>query len=172
MSGITDDPANRIHAIFENIVDRHYEKQERTRRSDGDIYRSIHRRLFTRLRTLNLQKELHEDVKVEGEHFDHTFKLGWQNGTKQFLEPISFDYTQGHELVEKAYVWSGRLNDLGQHQDFRMTGVVAPPQEQALLGHYEEALKILRESPLIREIVPEDQFENFMPQIEHDLAHE
>jgi hypothetical protein len=53
-----------------------------------------------------------------------------------------------------------------------MTGVVAPPQEQALLGHYEEALKILRESPLIREIVPEDQFENFMPQIEHDLAHE
>lgn len=170
MGGITDDPAMRVKAIFVNIVDRHYEKQERTRRSEYDIYRSVHRRLFARLKQIDLKKEIHEDVKVEGEHFGHTFKLGWQNGTSQFLEPISFDYTQGHELVEKAYVWSGRLTDLGRNQEFKMTGVVAPPREHALFGHYEEAIKILKESPRVREIVPEDEFDQFVPEIERDLA--
>lgn len=85
-------------------------------------------------------------------------------------EPISFDYTKGGELVEKAYAWSGRLSDLGRRLDFRMTGVVAPPQDESLLEKYDEAISILRESPKVRNIIPEDEFDRFVPEIERDLA--
>jgi NADPH-dependent curcumin reductase CurA len=113
---------------------------------------------------------LEKDVPLEGEHFGYKFKLGWQNGTKQFLEPISFDYKNGADVVEKAYTWSGRLNDLGKRNEFRMTGVVAPPQDESLLKHYAEAIMILRESPKVRGIIAIDEFDKFMPEIEKDLA--
>jgi hypothetical protein len=85
-------------------------------------------------------------------------------------EPISFNYTKGAELVEKAYAQSGRLPDLGRSLDFRMTGVVAPPQDETLLEKYNEALAILRESPKVRSFVPENEFDRFVPEIERDLA--
>ena len=50
-----------------------------------------------------------------------------------------------------------------------MTGVVAPPQHQDLLRYYEEAVKILEESPSIREVVPEDKFDAFVTKIEREL---
>src|SRR5205807_5394903 len=106
----------------------------------------------------------------KGVHFGYTFRLGWQNRTSQFLEPISFDYTKGAELVDKAYTWSGRLQDLSQKAEFRMTGVVAPPRNRELLKRYDEALKILRESPCVRNIIPEHEFDKFVPEIERDLA--
>jgi hypothetical protein len=170
ISGITDDPALRVKAVFSDIVERHYDKQERRRRSENDIYRDVHKLLFERLKKRGLQRRVQRDVEVLGEHFGHKFKLGWQNGTRQFLEPISFDYTHGAELIDKAYVWSGRLADLGRNKDFKLTGIVAPPQEKELLRHYEEALAILRESQVVRHLIPEDQFEQALPEIEREVA--
>src|SRR5207302_8220012 len=77
MGGIAEEPVIRLKAIFADIVDRHYEKSERTRRSEHDIYRSMHKRLLQRLRTENLHKEIHENIEVQSQHFGHTFKLGW-----------------------------------------------------------------------------------------------
>lgn len=170
MGGVAEDLPIRLRAIFANIVDRHYEKRNRVRRDESDIYRDMHRQLIHALRRGDLIEKLETDVKVEGEHFDHKFKIGWQNGTRQFLEPISFDYTQGVDLIEKAYVWSGRLQDLSKHANFRMTGVVAPPTNEHLLRYYGEAIKILQESPNIRTIVEEDEFDTFLPEIKDELA--
>lgn len=172
MGGVAEDLSIRVRAIFANIVDRHYEKRERSRRTEHEIYRDMHKRLVQTLRKLDLLKKLESDIVIQGQHFGHKFRIGWQNGTQQFLEPISFDYSQGMDLVEKAYVWSGRLQDLSKQTKFKMTGVVAPPANEQLKKYYDEALKILEESPSIRTIVEEDKFESFLPEIKQDLLAE
>jgi hypothetical protein len=166
MGGVTPDPEQRLRKIFDRIVDRHVGRHERTRRDEKDIYQN----LIARLQQRHLVDRLERDVPVKGEHFDYTFKLGWQNGKPQYLEPISFDYTKGGELIEKAYAWSGRLSDLSKGRDFSLTSVVAPPQQENLRRHYQEALKILKESPTVRKVIEENEIEKFMPEIEHDLA--
>ena len=86
------------------------------------------------------------------------------------MEPISFDYTTGTEVREKAYTWSGRLNDLGKKNEFKMTGVVAPPQDPNLMPQYAEAVKVLLESKRVRRIIAIEEFDAFVPEIEKDLA--
>lgn len=166
MAGVATNPEQRLDKIYRSIIERHFNKQERVRRDETHIYQDLVRRLQNR----SLAERLQQNVSVEGQHFNYTFKLGWQNGTPQFLEPISFDYTKGAELVDKAYSWSGRLSDLGKGLNFKMTGIVAPPQDPNLLEKYEEALEILRESPAVRSIVPESEFDSFVPEIERDLS--
>jgi hypothetical protein len=166
MGGVAADPEERLRKIFDSIINRHSGRHDRTRRDEGQIYQN----LITRLQRRRLADKLQKDVELEGEHFDYKFKLGWQNGTKQFLEPISFDYATGSDVVEKAYTWSGRLQDLGKRNDFMMTGVVAPPQDEKLLKDYAEAVLVLKDSPRVRSVVTIDEFDRFMPEIERDLA--
>jgi hypothetical protein len=169
MGGAAEDPDGRLIELFTEIVDRHFGRVERNRRGELDISRTVWSRLRTTLSREIREGRLIRDVPIQGRHFDHTFKWAWQNGTQQFLEPISFDYSQGSEVEDKAYAWSARLADLRREMDFRMTGVVAPPREPRLVEKYQEALSILQESPTVRAIIPEQSFEEFVPQIQSDL---
>ena len=108
------------------------------------------------------------DRKIDGEHYDYVFKAGWQNGVAQVLEPISFDLQRGRSIVDKAAAWAGRLVSLSG--DFQLTAVVQPPGGSGLKSSFEDATGILGDNDYVRAVVDADSFEDFVPEIEMDLA--
>ena len=85
-------------------------------------------------------------------------------------EPISFDYAERDAVLDKANKWLGRLHSLKGARDYQLTAIVAPPQNAALLPAYHNALDILRDAPNIRALVPESRAEDFLAEVERDLA--
>src|ERR1044072_8731193 len=69
MGGMAEDLSVRIRAIFTNIVDRHYEKRERSRRPEHEIYRDIYKQLVQTLRHTDLLRKIESDIEIKGQHF-------------------------------------------------------------------------------------------------------
>jgi hypothetical protein len=86
------------------------------------------------------------------------------------MEPVSFDYLNAGELVDKAPTWSGRLFNLAKGAPFQFTGVVAPPDRGDLMDAYGRAIQILGGAPNVRRLVRFDEVDAFLPEIERDLA--
>jgi hypothetical protein len=167
MCGLSDSPADRLEELFAEFVTRHEQRQERQRREEADIRVA----LDTRIREAGLEDSLQWDVRVQSAHYDYTFQRGWRNGTLQVLEPISLDYLNPADVVDKANVWSGRLYALARDADFSLTGVVAPPQDPELQTAFEHAVSILRLARNVRRIVTESEVGTVVREIQEDLAH-
>lgn len=166
MAGLAPDPNQRLEKLFADLIVRHEPHYERPRRDEGVILHD----LVNRLRQHGIEEKLRKDVEIKSNKYDYKFKLGWQNGQPQVMEPISFDYVNKEEIIEKANKWVGRLYNLQEAGDFQMTGIVAPPQRHELSTAFRQALDILSEAPKVRTLVREDQIEGFVPEIEKDLA--
>jgi hypothetical protein len=165
MAGIHEAPQIRLDELFAELVTRHDGRGERVRRDEAEIGGHLDFRL--------LQTGLHErvtrDIPISTEDYSYRFHAGWRNGRLQVLEPISLDYINAADMLDKANVWSGRLYTLSRHNDFRLTGVVAPPQDRALGGAFEHAVSILRQAPQVRRIVAEEEMEDVLEEIRTDL---
>lgn len=108
-------------------------------------------------------------MPVRGKNYEHTFPVGWMNGKRQVLEAVSFDYLNAKEVLDKATQWSGRLFNLDA-EDFQMTSVVARPTSPELASAYEHAIAILRATPKMRAVVPEEEAALILDSIRRDLA--
>lgn len=165
MAGIHSNPQERLGKLMDQFVYRH-EGTSRRRRDDADIWRTVKAEL---LQSAVLNR-LERNVTLHGAHSTYTFKVGWMNGVRQVLEPISLDCVQAKEIVDRAIFWSGRLAELGRGgEDFKMAAVVAGPLSAGLERTFQDARAILEESPQMRRVVKVEEFSNFIPEIEGDL---
>lgn len=164
MAGVTKDVSLRFDRLFAEFVEQ--ATTGRARKDESAILNAIE----SKLRQAGLLRQLETKVQVSSPDYAYKFKLGWTNGTRQVLEPISLDYKAPNDVVDKANTWSGRLLNLSKGEDFLMTGVVAPPADAALNAAYEQALRLLREAPQVRQIVTEEQLDVVIDSIESDLA--
>ena len=163
--GVTED----IEAAFERLVQEYligFDPTHRERRDEDEVWETVQSEI---LKLGEQRSQLRENVRLEGPHYDYAFKLGWQNGVPQVLEPISFDLTRQRAIVDKATTWSGRLANL--QGDFQMSAVIARPRHAALKTAFEDAIAILEDAPHVRAVVAEESFEDFVPEIERDLQH-
>lgn len=166
MAGIAPDPDARFAHIFAEFIERHESPGPRQRRDEMEIWTGVE----TRLRDRKLTPRLQSGVEVRGPHYSYRFRTGWMNGKVQVLEPISFDYLNGVELIEKANTWSGRMLNLSRGTvEFQLTAVVALPQRGDLQAAYEQARVILSEAPCVRQVVPEQEMDRVLADIEGDL---
>lgn len=165
MGGIALRPEERLDKLFAEFILRHENRNDKPRREEKDILQDF----TSGLRRYGLEQRLQRNVEVKGGKFSYKFNFGWQNGKKQVAAPISFDYQNKDDIIEKANKWIGRLYNLRQAEDFAMTGIVAAPQRPELLNAFRDALEMLREAPKVRELVEEAQLEHFIPKIERDL---
>ena len=168
MAGIASDPELRLKQLTAEMIERHEPKGPRTRRDEADIWGGLEQRLQTRGLTGKLQR----DVELSGANYSYKFKRGWKNGAIQVLEPISLDYLYPWDVIDKATTWSGRLFNLSKSTKFEMSGVLARPQGEELTKAYNQAVAILKDTPQVRALITEDEFDDFMNKIEHDLEHD
>lgn len=166
MGGITDDLARRVDELFDELVLRHEAKLGRERRDEQSMRRSIDKALAE----AGLLNRVRRDVEVAGEDYEYSFYAGWSNGTLQVLEPISLDFINPADMVEKANMWSGRLYNLARTTDFQCTAVIARPTEDASLRRLDRALAILRHARSVRAVVPEDEIHSVVEEIQRDLG--
>jgi hypothetical protein len=166
MGGVTSDAEERLQKLYAEFITRHESRHDRPRREEKEIANA----LIDRLRRHGIESRLEKDVSIKSSKYEYKFKLGWQNGTRQFMEPISFDYLEKESVIEKANKWVGRLYNLKDAESFQLTGIVAAPQQRRLANAFNQAVEILKDAPNVREIIREEKIEDFIPEIEKDLA--
>jgi hypothetical protein len=166
MGGIADDPSARLDQLFVELVERFEIVGARGRRDEAEIWTSMERGLSRR----GLLGSVESGIELEAPDYRYRFKAGWMNGRLQVMEPISLDYINGTDVVEKANSWGGRLLNLARGSDFALTGVVSLPTRSDLTGAVQQAIRILSAAPRVRQIVTEDRFDQVMDDIERDIA--
>jgi hypothetical protein len=166
MGGIADDAELRLEQLLSEFVTSRDATAPRERRDEAQIFDRIDETLSRR----GLAGRLSYGFEIYGQDYSYRFRTAWVNGQRQVLEPISFDYLNATEVVEKANTWSGRLLNLSRGAQFQMTGVVAKPTRRELVEAYDQAVAILRQAPSVRAVVPEEELEQFVGEIEQDLA--
>lgn len=166
MSGTSKDAERRFEELFEEFVTFHESPAaSHRRRSETEIWKGVQHAL----KIHHLDKHVRYDVKIQAPNYDYSFRMGWNNGTRQVLEPISFALKEPTRIVDKANIWSGRLFNLSKSNTFDFTAVIALPENDNMKA-FNSGLAILKDANSIREIITEDQVDDFMSEIEKDLS--
>lgn len=162
--GVTDDLEAEIEYLFGKYVMAHIQgpdKRERIKREH------IERGIKNTLRQERLASKFTERVikcKVLSQKFPFVYKNG---GAPVVIQPLSFDYDDESYLNDTAYKWKGRLEDLKNDVDFRITIVVAPPREQKFQTHYKHATELLKE---FADIVPHSELPDFGKKLKETIS--
>ena len=165
MSGISKDAERRFDELFEEFV-RYHESPPAShlRSSVTGIWKEVQHAL----KLHDLDRHVRYNEKIQAPNYDYTFRMGWNNGMRQVLEPISFALKEPKRIVDKANTWSGRLFSLSKDNTFGFTAVVAPP-ENGNMEAFNDGLAILNGAKSTRAIITEDEINDFMFEIEKEL---
>lgn len=166
MSGITKDVVRRFEELFEEFVTFHdFPAVSLQRRTDTEIWAHVDHAL----KIHHLDRRVQYGVKLETPSYHYSFRMGWNNGTRQVLEPISFALKSPTRIIDRANVWSGRLFNLSKSNDFCLTAVIAPPDNDNM-DAFNVGREILNDARSIRQIITEDQLNDYMSEIRKDLS--
>ena len=171
MSGISKDAEKRFEELFKEFVTFHessvapHHHDAYHPRSEPQIWKHVRRVL----KAHHLDRRVEYGVKIEAPNYNHSFQMGWNNGTRQVLEPISFAFKKSASIVDKANTWSGRLFHLSKSNDFGLTAVIAPPGNDNMEA-FNNGLAILKDAKSIRNIITEDAVDDYMSEIKKDLS--
>lgn len=165
MSGISKDAERRFDEMFEELVTFHESPPVSHRpRSAKGIWKDVRHAL----KLHHLDRHVRYNEKIQAPNYDYTFKMGWDNGKRQVLEPISFALREPAKIIDRANIWSGRLFSLSKDNTFDFTAVVAPP-ENGNMEAFNDGWAILKGAKSIRDIITEDEVNDFMAEIARDL---
>jgi len=166
MGGIYRDPRERCDQLFHELVARHEANVTGERREESQVWASMKEKLRAR----GLLDRMQRHVEVRAADYGYRFHAGWQNGELQVVEPISLDCIEDKDVVERANLWGGRLLSLSRGPAFRFTAVVARPQRGASTDAFNHAMGILRQAPRVRQVLDENEFDDFLPELEREIA--
>ena len=166
MSGISANPEERLERLFVEFVTFHESPGLSRHREETMIWDTVHQALIEH----NLERRVQFKVKMEADNFEHQFKMGWNNGLPQVLEPISLTLSKSTSIVNKAITWSGRLFNLSKNNTFECTAVIAPRDEHIDIKAFNQGLHILKDAHSMRKVITVDEANDYMSEINKDLS--
>lgn len=168
-TGLTADPAQTLHQLYQRFVTACELHAPAHRRQDEDIWKRFSLELQQRQVLRHFVKKT---IAVADDQIE--FKHAWKNGVWHCLAPVSFDLASAESIREKAHKWLGQLTSVAHARgDFKLFLLVGEPTHAELLPAYESALSILRKSPVEQEVVPEAQASELCERLAAEvLAHE
>ena len=125
MSGISTIPEQRLDQLFEEFVIFRKSHEPVQRRNKRMIWSTV----LKALKAHDLEKYVQFRVIMKAASFDCPFRMGWNNGIPQVLEPISLTLGDPVEIIDIANAWSGRLSILSEDHTFKCTAVISPADE-------------------------------------------
>ena len=163
-SGLTSAPEKQLDHLYGRLVGRYDEKQEH-RRTDADVWRPVRAKLD------NAQVSSHLTEKIiRGAVDELQFKHAWKNGVWHCYEALSFDLADADGIKRKARQWMGHLTAVRDAVDeFKPYFIVGAPSDRKLMPAYEDALAILRKSPVATEVFPEVEADRLIARIEDEI---
>jgi len=110
---------------------------------------------------------------VEAGKFKVRFDLAWENKTKNYIKPISFDLSDETQIGNKSFQYSGLINALLQTnltKKTRFDFLISSPQEATLQQPFQNALDILDSTKGNKKLITEDQWESYSEQLIAEIA--
>lgn len=110
---------------------------------------------------------------VKAGEFKIKFELAWENKTKNYIKPISFDLNDVTTIANKSFQYSGLINALSKTdlpRKSRFDFLISGPREANLQRPFQNALDILDSSRGNKKIITEDQWENYTEQLIAEIA--
>ena len=166
MSGISTVPEQRLDQLFEEFVVVRKSHEPVQRRNKKMIWNTVRKALKAHY----IDKLVQYHVTMKAASFDWPFKMGWDNGIPQVLEPISLTLPDPVDIIDKANAWGGRLSILSKDNTFKCTAVISPADEYVNMAAYNQSYAILKNARSMRKVITEDEVNDYMPEIKQDLS--
>ena len=155
--GMAEDPNAELSRIFQRYIGAHNEAPEKSRRDDGEVFRSVYRKAFAP-EALASRIQEHEIVAPLA---SHTFKHAWKNGIWNVYETLSFDLLDTDSIEKKAHTWFGRSVHLAQSPDRpKIHFLLGKPELASNARAYGNAKDILSSERQVS-LIEEDEAVNF-----------
>ena len=159
--GITDDPARVLGETYKRMVERFIAGATQVSRSDEEIVKPFKARLG------RMVEKLTEKI-IETKDYQYDFRFAWKNDIWHLYEPVSFDLVDPNSIREKANRWLGRgvaLNDAREKEKFKIHFILGEPRQAGTQAAFENALHLLQKIPGQKQLVREDEVEDFAEQV-------
>lgn len=159
--GNSDELNHSVRSLFDRLVSKYDDHSKQKGRDDEAVWKRFKsepalKRVLPRL----TQKR----ISVDGE--DYTFEHAFKNGCWNVLEPLSLDLGTGDGIKSKAQRILGSTMVMSSaKEDLKMYLLTGKPKSRSLYKSFDSALKILERIPLAKEIVLEEETEQFSESI-------
>ncbi len=164
-SGLTADPSRTLEGIFERMVMAYDGRTSKESRSDEEVWRTYKRELEARrlLRHFKPKTIAVQDDEVQ-------FRCAWKNDVWHCLEPVSLDLVAPESIREKAHKWLGQIMSVKDAPEpFKLYLLLGEPQQEDLRAAVESAVSILGKIPVEKEIVRENDAEEFSERLTREF---
>lgn len=161
VSGIDDSFESIASALQSEWLTRHLQPSKSTSVSDEEFWSDQAKSVEAKVAPF-IGSRFAYDQEV-GVKRKEKFHLGWRNGVKQFLEPLSF-ICAPDTMREKSDRLAGRLSFLSNEMDFRCTVLVAPPKasDQTSVTAYSRQKSDLAELKVVRRVIEPVDLNGFL----------
>lgn len=127
-----------------------YDFDEQDQRHDANyLIRRFKKALFKttdEAEKLFKEQKIKENVEINVGKAVLDFAFGWQNGTYNLVQPVSFDLKRADRIEDKAFQHYGKVDLLFQEAEtkYRVDYLVARPTRKALFKAYDTAVELLQ----------------------------
>lgn len=114
---------------------------------------------------------LRRNVEVRAAATAIRFDYVWQNGTQNFIKPVSLDLADADEINRKAiytHGWLHLLAPVAEQENYRFDLLLATPTDRKLFPAFDQAVEILNATAAPKQIITEGRR---LEEYSHNAAH-
>jgi len=110
----------------------------------------------------SLESKFKKNKVIKTNHFNLKFDLSWEKKTYNYIKPINFDFSDEVSIQTKAAVFYSYITDLSDYTNkSRFDFLITKPQDSTLNHAYENALDFLNNAKTTKQLITEDELENY-----------
>lgn len=163
ISGVCTSPDQRFEQLFNEYVGQH-------KKNPPTQYDKIWAVVDKALEAHQLKNHVQLNFPMRAANVDWKFKMGWNNGIQQVLEPMPLAFKRPLKIIDTANIWSGRLDILADRHNFKCTAVVSKKPNNDNIEAYYQAFEILENVQSMCKVITENEVPEYISEIENDLA--
>lgn len=162
-SGIAVNPQATLEQLYRRFVTP--ESGATSRLDDGDVWRLFAAQFDGTdvLKRLSAKTVSFGGLSVEFQH-------AWKASYWECLVPISFDLGSADAIQSKAYEWVGRIATVSAGEQFKVTFLVAGPDDAMLEPSFQTALATLKRAPVEIDLYLTSEAEAFAGDLETRMS--
>ena len=110
-----------------------------------------------------LKDKFEKNVSIKTSHYNVKFDYKWENGTLNYIKPVSFDLSELNAINNKIAVLHSHLIELNAEitDKSRIDILLAKPQNPEFIDEYNKALDIIDSTLKYKKIVFPDKLEDY-----------
>lgn len=119
-------------------------------------------------KNVDFEEKLSKNEVVKTQHLEIRFDLAWKNSIKNFIKPISFDFTDLSSIQNKAavfYSYLTELNTINKNNQFSFDFLIAKPQNLDFIPAYENAIDFIDSAKCQKRIIFEEKLIDYSQQV-------